>query len=63
MCVYGRVREAQLGRNCFTRAGGWGNEELTSAVAGLAPGMPFDVAILCDAQQFKVSINFNLESY
>ncbi|KAF2348669.1 Galectin carbohydrate recognition domain, partial [Trinorchestia longiramus] len=57
LCVYGRVREGQLGRNCYTRAAGWGTEELTHAVPGLAPSATFDLAILCDNQQFKIAYN------
>lgn len=55
LCLYGRVREGQLGRNCLTRAQGWGTEELSHSVPGLAPGVAFDVAILCDPQHFKVT--------
>ncbi|XP_047737268.1 5'-3' exoribonuclease 3 isoform X2 [Hyalella azteca] len=57
LCVYGRVREGQLGRNCFTRSAGWGNEELTHSVPGLSPSATFDLTILCDPQQFKIAYN------
>jgi len=57
LCVYGRVREGRLGRNSFLPAQGWGQEETTDGVAGLAPGRPFDVAILCDPQCFKIALN------
>lgn len=57
LCVYGRVREAQLGRNSFTRAQGWGQEELTATVPGMAPSANFDLTILSDPQCFKVILN------
>lgn len=57
LCVYGRVREGQMGRNSFTRGLGWGTEELSSSVPGLAPGAPFDLTVLCDPQHFKMAFN------
>uniref|UniRef100_A0A6A7FNY0 Galectin n=2 Tax=Hirondellea gigas TaxID=1518452 RepID=A0A6A7FNY0_9CRUS len=57
LCLYGRVREGQLGRNSFTRAAGWGPEELAPGVQGLAPSMTFDVTIMCDPLQFKIAYN------
>jgi len=57
LCIYGRVQEHQLGRNSFTRATGWGNEELTPNVHGLAPSANFDIAILCDPACFKIAMN------
>lgn len=68
LCLYGRVQEGQLGRNCFTRTAGWGAEELTPAVRGLAPSATFDVAIMCDPQHFKVKshvallLHFNMHT-
>ena len=58
LCVYGRIQERSLGRNCFTRAAGWGQEELTPGVGQLAPGGNFDIAVLCDPQMFKVRVFF-----
>ncbi|KAK4301805.1 hypothetical protein Pmani_026072 [Petrolisthes manimaculis] len=55
-CIYGRVAEGIIGRNAFTRAAGWGQEEATNSAA-FARGQNFDVTILCDPVAFKVAIN------
>lgn len=60
LCIYGRVAEGIIGRNAFTRAAGWGQEEATNSAA-FARGQNFDLTILCDANEFKVThliINF-----
>ncbi|XP_066979112.1 uncharacterized protein [Macrobrachium rosenbergii] len=56
LCIYGRVAEGIIGRNAFTRAAGWGQEEATNSIA-LARGQNFDVTILCDAMQLKIALN------
>ena len=48
--------EGIIGRNAFTLAGGWGNEEATSSTA-LAQGQYFKVTIHCDPMQYKIAIN------
>ncbi|KAG7156598.1 galectin-4-like [Homarus americanus] len=56
LCMYGRVVEGVVGRNSFTRAMGWGQEEATNTLA-LARGQNFDVTIMCDPINFKIAIN------
>nr|QGN03800.1 galectin [Scylla paramamosain] len=58
LCIYGRVAEGVIGRNAFTRAAGWGQEEATSSPA-FARGQNFDITILCDPAQFKIALNQN----
>ncbi|XP_068242862.1 galectin-8-like isoform X2 [Palaemon carinicauda] len=56
LCMYGRIAEGIIGRNAFTRAAGWGQEEATSSIA-LARGQNFDVTILSDPINFKIALN------
>lgn len=58
LCIYGRVAEGIIGRNAFTRAAGWGQEEATSSAA-FARGQNFDLTVLCDSAEFKIAINQN----
>lgn len=53
LCIYGRIPEGVIGRNAFTRAAGWGQEEATNSDA-FARGHNFDITILCDPSAFKV---------